>query len=369
MTLFCRHLQNGLVYNNNTTSFTVSPCCFFQNFNNEIDPSKNLDRQLQLYRTKWMTADVSKHCKICIDAENQKLSSYRQSSFDIIEGIESNLEFLTVAVNKKCNLACPSCDSSCSSFWYQENTRHGVVEIPKIRNMHDEDRQGEITNRFIDLLADQDLSKLKYIKFGGGEPLMSDTHERILSLISYPEQVTIQYTSNFSIMPSQSVIELWHKFKLVKWVASLDGIGEKFSFLRWPYRWEKLENFVRQAVDQVPDNVMFGVEHTINPLNVYFFNEFSNWFDQSFSANRYGDKSDFNIHICNGVLGLENTPPKLRTKILEKYGTDHAVSIALQQTPYSGNTKQLVAYLDQLETWRGTRWRKIFGEVQDFFYA
>jgi hypothetical protein len=198
---------------------------------------------------------------------------------------------------------------------------------------------------------------------------MSNTHEKILSLIPDPGKVTVQYTSNFSIMPSRSVLQMWDRFKLIKWVASLDGVGEQFSLLRWPYRWEKLESFTIDAINSVPGNVMFGVEHTVNPLNAFYFDQFDSWFNQYLGTNRYGDQSDLNVHLCSGVMGIEHTPPALREKIKRRYGAHHAVSIALDQKPYSGSVTALVQYLDQLDQWRGTNWRNVFSEVQEFFNA
>lgn len=369
MTEFCRHLTNGLIYNNDTVAFTVSPCCYFQGQLRQIKPYQDLEEQLLAHRTAWLKTDTAKSCKICIDAEEQKLLSFRQSSFDTMLGKDNRLEHLTVSVNKKCNLACASCNSWSSSFWYQENTRNGVSSSPMVRQMHQEDKQGQITKRFVELLRKQDLSALRYIRFGGGEPLMSDTHEQILKLIPCPENVTIHYTSNFTVMPSKIAMALWAKFKLVKWVASIDGTKSHFEFLRWPYRWKKLQAFVKRAMAEVPDNVLFGTEHTVNPLNAFYLNEFEDWFYHCLGTNRFGDKSDFNLHICNGILGLEFTPPQLRQLIEQKYGSQHMLTLALNQKIYPGHNGQMVNYLDKLDSWRGTEWRKIFAEVQDFFHA
>jgi hypothetical protein len=75
------------------------------------------------------------------------------------------------------------------------------------------------------------------------------------------------------------------------------------------------------------------------------------------------------MHLCTGVLGIEHTPPALRDKIKRYYGARHAVSIALDQKPYSGSVTALIQYLDQLDQWRGSSWRSIFSEVQEFFNA
>jgi hypothetical protein len=357
---FCRFLKNGLVYNNDTTHFTISPCCYFDQ-TYKITPGQSIDRQL------WNNVDLTSACRVCLDLEKSGLHSYRQASFDQTTGTTDLVEFLTVAVNKKCNLACVSCDAKSSSFWYQENIRYNQTQLPEIHALHQEDRAGTTTSEFIKLLADTDLSQIKYIKFGGGEPLMSNTHEQIMQLIPHPEQVIIHYTSNFSLMPTAKTFELWKKFKLVKWVASLDGVEDQFEFLRWPYAWKKLVEFVPTALETAPGNVMFGVEHTINPLNVFYIDRFQTWFDQNLKTNRYGDQSDFNLHPCFGTIGLDKTPPGLRNVIEEKYGNNHSVVRMLNQHPYSGNTVELVNYLDTISQQRNLDWRTIFSEVEEFF--
>lgn len=359
MSEFCRHLTNGLVYNNNTHSFTVSPCCYF-------DKTDTAQQDLAHYRTQWQNSDLQKNCRICINAENSGLHSYRQASFEWLDGIGDAIEFLTIAVNKKCNLACVSCDANSSSFWYQENIRNKIPQPINVQQLHTEDQQGQVTEKFLSLLALQDLSKLKYIKFGGGEPLMTDTHLEVLKLVANPKNVTLQYTSNFSIMPSDKVFKEWEKFKLVKWIASVDGVGDQFSFLRWPHRWEKLNSFVKTAKQLVPGNTMFGVEHTINPLNVFYFDRFQTWFDENIATNRYGDASDFNLHRCTGNLGIEQTPLGLRELIIDKFGHTHPVVMMLQQSSYQQHTN-IVEYLDQLDLLRDQQWRKIFPEIAGYF--
>lgn len=363
---FCRLLDNGLVYNNDTTHFTVSPCCYFSK-SYRIQHEHDLTAQLAEHKKTWLAEDRTQTCRQCLDVEQAGGHSYRQASFEITPGMSDNIENLTVAVTKKCNLACASCGPESSSFWYQENQRNHVDQPLAIHNLHAEDRQGHITQRFVSLLDNQDLSNLTYVKFGGGEPLMNDTHTSVLERIPCPDQVTLQYTSNFSIMPSARTLELWSKFRLVKWVASLDGINNQFELLRWPYKWPALEHFVDRALHGVPGNVMFGVEHTINPLNVFYFDQFQAWFDQTFSKNLSGDATDLNIHVCYGKLDLSNTPPAVRDMVQNKLGRNHTINILLEQNPWSGSSKSMVAYLDQLDSQRRTVWRETFSEIQAFY--
>ena len=278
---FCKFFRNGLVYNNDTVNFTASPCCYYKD-STALDPMLGTAEKFNEIRDSWSNDNPAIVCQICTQLENSGLNSYRHGSFDMCSTDSDNIEILTIAVNKQCNLACASCSAESSSFWYQENLRNGITPSEKIINLHRDDKQGLIVKRFIDLLKTQNLSKLKYIKFGGGEPLINKTHELILEMIPFPENVTVQYTSNFSIMPSQHSLKLWEKFKLIKWVASVDAINDQFEILRWPYKWKNFTQFQQKAWVTVPGNVMFGIEHTLNPLNIYYFDQFEQWFNQVF---------------------------------------------------------------------------------------
>jgi hypothetical protein len=365
MSSYCKFLTNGLVYNNNTSNFVVAPCCYYSKANN-LDFDQNPALQLKKYRELWLKQDVATTCQVCTNMESSGLHSYRQASFDLV-GDSDKIEILTVAVNKQCNLACASCGAHSSSYWYQENLRNNIAQSQEIHQIHLDDRTGHTQKTFLSVLAEQDLTALKYIKFGGGEPLMSNTHSEILELIPNPDQVIVHYTSNFTIMPTDKVRDQWQKFKLIKWLASLDGVEDQFEFLRWPARWSMIQNHVNKAKQLVPHNVMFGVEHTLNPLNIYYYDRFQSWFETNFATNRYGDASDFNLHPCFGIMDLKHTPPRLREKIIEKYTEHHPIVRLLAENPYSGTAKSMQNYLDSLDSLRNSNWRKLFAEVEEYF--
>lgn len=361
---FCKFFKNGLVYNNDTTQFTVSPCCYFDQ-NYAIDPNTNIEQQLSDYRKSWLTADTNQLCRICNNQERSGIPSYRQTATDLIEETTDNLVMLTVAVNKKCNLACPTCDAGSSSLWYRENVRNRVPQAQSIVQLHQEDHEHRVTERFLTVFKTQDLSNLRYIKFGGGEPFMNDTHLQILKMIPNPGQVTVQYTSNFSIMPSSDVFAEWERFHLIKWVASIDGVEDQFEFLRWPYEWTKLAEFKARAFAQVPTNVMFGIEHTLNPLNIFYYDRFEQWFNQEFAVNRLGDASDLNIHYAAGTMGLDKTNGDVRTLVAKKYN-NHRINHLLNQIPYTSSAG-FTEYLDNIDQWRSTSWRTIFPDVEQYY--
>jgi organic radical activating enzyme len=358
---FCKHLTNGLVINNNSKDFTISPCCYFsKNYETDsLDPSN-------IFGNKLNNIDINDTCKLCLNQEKQGNTSYRNTSFDIMKDENNLIQFLTIAVTKICNLACPSCDADSSSFWYQENIRNNVKMPVTIAQQHLETKRGLTDQKLLDWIDQIDTSGLKYIKIGGGEPMMNKTHYYMLNKIKNPQDIIVQYTTNYTILPTQETMELWEKFKLVKWIGSIDGINEQFEYLRWPAKFKKVENIIKKSIETVPNNVMFGVEHTVNPLNIFYYNKTIEWFNDTMKTNRLGDASDFNIHPCWGKLSINNTPRKLKEIIKQKYGNEHFLSIMLDQHEYN-NSNILTSWLDNIDLWRNQNWKNIFPEVAEYF--
>lgn len=355
MSNFCQHLDNALVINNEKTGFTISPCCYFME-NNIVSDLNTLPS----FRDKWKSSDLQSNCRICLNQEEQMQKSYRQAGFDIMDS-SAGVQMVTVAVTKHCNLACTSCGSHSSSFWHDENVRNGIASGPFV------DRKGiDADLKLIEWFNSLDTTNLKYIKFGGGEPLMNDTHRKILELIPNPQNIVIQYTSNYTLFPTEKTLAQWDRFKLVNWIGSIDGVGMQFEYLRWPAKFNIIEQNITRAIQECPANVMFGIEHTLNPFNVYYYDKIKKWFDNTMGTNRLGDTSDFNIHPCTGNIGIEKTPPLLRKSVKQKYGENHPISIMLDQNPYTEHTSA-IKWLEKLDKWRNLHWETTFNDVAKYF--
>jgi len=366
MAEFCKFLEHGLQYDNNTVNFTVRPCCFFTK-DYKIDALKNVPEQYRKYKSAWKKENLNETCKVCIDHEKSGMESYRQASFNIVPEDASAVSMLTVAINKECNLACPQCDSNYSSLWYRENLRNGIKESPEIMSYHVDNHKGKITEKFISLFDETDFDNLKYIKFGGGEPLMTDTHLTVLDKIKNPASVELQYTSNFSIMPSAKTLEKWSNFKNVKWMASIDGTGDQFSLLRWPHTWEKLEKICDRAVAETPDNVTFGIEHTLNMLNIFHFDKLEKWYLTKFCKGHAHRRGVLSLHNVFGKLKLSEVPTSLKNVIIEKYGKDHKITKILNEQFKADDYSTSVGYMDTLDKQRNTNWRSTFAEVESYY--
>ena len=108
-------------------------------------------------------------------------------------------------------------------------------------------------------IADQipsliDISKVTRLGIIGGEPFYNDFHVKILNMIPCPENVTLSYPTNGSIWPDDWIFELWSHFKKVIINFSIDDMYERFTYIRWPLKWSRVEENFRRFVSLLPDS-------------------------------------------------------------------------------------------------------------------
>jgi hypothetical protein len=60
---------------------------------------------------------------------------------------------------------------------------------------------------------------------------------------------------------------------------SIDGIGDKFEYLRWPAQWDLCYKNIKQYQTQIDNckNMQLSISHTISIFNVLYLNEFFIW--------------------------------------------------------------------------------------------
>ena len=336
---FCRFLSNGYSYNLVNNQLKVKPCCWYNG---------DHTREYLQSVTGWTSG-----CEVCQKQELSGYHSFRQASFDIVPDLnDHSIVALDIAVDFNCNAACVMCGPEFSSTWSKHLDNLKVIHIaPKFDSPVE--------------LPKLDLTNLRRIKFFGGEPLLTDLHTNILKQIENPEQVEIWYTTNASILPSQEVLDLWGKFKLVFLEASIDGVGEQFEYIRWPLVWTRVEENLLKLKQIGPNNLLFRINHTLNPFNIYYYDRLETWFNQNLATNRLGDASEINIHPCWGNWGLDKTPLALRTVVAEKY-KEHSISSILSQVELS-DSQPISKFTQTWDPIRKNDWRKVFPDIVKYF--
>ena len=87
-------------------------------------------------------------------------------------------------------------------------------------------------------------------------------------------KVSIRYQSNGSIYPSDEVLKLWEDYKFIVYGASLDGVGERFNYLRhfgvWDVVKENIKIWQNKVKETKNEKINFEVCCTISILNVLY---------------------------------------------------------------------------------------------------
>ena len=343
---FCRFLSNGYSFQLDQNKLIQRPCCWYRG-GVEFGQPNNFNEI-----NTWTTG-----CQVCQYQEDAGQHSFRQASFDIIPDVDHTKPVaLDINLDLTCNAACVICGPDYSSTWSKQMSNNNVIHIKA-----NYDYQPSLDH----ILNSLDLFNLSRVKFFGGEPLLTDSHLQVLRKIPNPQEVELWYTTNASVVPTQEIFDIWSAFKLVYVEASIDGIDSQFDYLRWPLPWNKIQDNLFKMRSEGPTNILFRINHTLNPLNVYYYNRLEQWVADQFAYNKVGDPVEINIHPSWGTWALGRTPIPLRTDIYEIY-PNHQISNMLKQSA----ELDYQPILNFTKTWdpiRKNDWQSAFPEIVKYF--
>lgn len=271
----------------------VKLCCRAQPPKNGKNPNvKDEDFNLKDYwhseymneiRDSLITGEKHHQCKNCWKMEDNNIVSLRMNRLtDLMETpstrnavekylvdreVDFKIPLIELKLSNVCNFKCRMCWPKDSSKWmqdwdkvkqfYNKNDREYVDEIvdsndlrkSRVMNLYEKDEH------FVPQLLEV-METVEEIEFAGGEPLMDPIHYRVLDSIPHPENVTLKYSTNLSIMKmgKHSVIDLWKKFKSIKLTISIDGHKELNAKIRRGSDWELLKsniNLVKKELTNI----------------------------------------------------------------------------------------------------------------------
>jgi organic radical activating enzyme len=212
----------------------------------------------------WPTA-----CTNCKEAEEKNVGSMRTiwnkelMEYDIpmVEQVDNkSIRYLDLTFGTTCNSKCMTCSSDLSDFWTEEST--------KIWNIQPE-QQKIIKRILIDgVMAEKlvnDFPNVTNISFLGGEPTISEEHIKFLQLLiekKRSKNIRISYVTNLTGITNE-LIELWENFKGVHISVSIDGYKKVNEYIRYPFKWSKVESKLRTYMAMVQQSELYqGVDKT-----------------------------------------------------------------------------------------------------------
>jgi len=323
----------------------VRPCCLYKTEHivknkTDLDDWRNRVSKLDSYEEP--------NCSDCNFLDRSEVrESRRNLSFRTVEDSlpVGDPSFLEIQIDATCNGGCIMCGPWSSSYWAQE-----------LKIVTPVDRQQDYLSKIASLV---DLQKARTILLLGGEPMLSTVDARLVELIHDPSQVTIQFTTNGSIYPTDAQIKRWEKFKQIKINFSVDGINDRFEYIRYPLSWATVERNILRMQTEMPANVSFKINHAVNILNLLYYDEFDYWFNKHFAhSNRM---SGFTASPVAGELSPRLVTPALKEKVLARYTSDQVPARMIETVIRSCN--EATRYLSILESRRKNSWRQVFPEI------
>jgi len=306
-----------------------------------------------------------KECWECERVESGGVKSFRQSMIEGL-GVEKNLpgpQRIDLLFDRSCNLACRTCGPHSSTFWSKHLEDAGIstkYEITPNDNLE--------TIRKV--LTGLDLSNLKQVQFCGGETLMGNTYWQAAELLAElvpdaSERILLGFQTNGTQPVKEKHYKIIEKFKLVKFMISIDGTHNRFEYLRWPANWNQVVDNIFSIREKVPGNVMFFIQECTSNLNLYYFNEVETWIKNNFNTNRFGDQTNHSTQLA--------VHPHLDVNIItqEYFDAIQGTKMAEFITPgWQENPEKIRNFIFETEKFdklRAQDWKKTFPEVADFY--
>lgn len=271
------------------------------NFSKDLPTEAFNNDYMKSVRKTMLAGEVPASCLKCYEEEQQGIASKRiwetgtwhlQEGIDIPELIKQTkedgsvpykLQYLDLRLGHTCNLKCVMCSPHDSSMWVPEHKKvYPLFQSPLIKRQmdwtaNDFNNSWHENPKFWQEVFDQ-IPNIKQLYFAGGEPLLIKEHRRFLEEIvarGYADKIVLRYNTNGTLI-SKDIIDLWSKFRKVKVGFSLDGMGDRGHYIRYPLDWTTIEKNLH-LLDRAPDNIQTNIAFAVQILNIKHVPDFIKW--------------------------------------------------------------------------------------------
>jgi sulfatase maturation enzyme AslB (radical SAM superfamily) len=330
----------------------VVPCCLYQDNNEPMILEKDVRETINHsniveLRAKSLANEKSPGCHKCYAKEASGGASLRMDmnkkypidiSLASTDSHPDKIETVEFFIGDVCNLKCVMCHPKLSSSWREDFVKLGK-KLPK-RSEYDPN---------LELLISK-MTSLTYLKFVGGEPLLSEKHIGILKAIEKKtrKRITLEYNTNVTVRPVEELLGYWKDFEKINIRLSIDGHGEVDEFIRFPTKWTQVESNMRYflALSESYPNINIEILCTVSAYNVGQLDKFYNWI-KSFGFSDF----IFNPVVEPSFLSPSNLPNDVLEETILKLsnGPEKLKSISnyLKSTQKSFD-KEIVSYTKEI---------------------
>ena len=386
-------------------------------------------------RKQMLTGEQPPSCIKCYKEEAAGHRSKRQWETEywskrvnvekLVENTEDNgsvppqLAYIDLRFGTKCQLACVMCSPHDSSGWIKDwQAINPKVENAALKQTMQWSNKGSTNGSsynwhkqnpvFWEQFYEQ-IPNMQQLYFAGGEALIIDEHYDILRQCiksGHAKNLELRYNSN-GIEWKQDLFSLWKQFKLVRYHYSIDDIGERNEYIRYPSNWRRMTEVFKILDTETPPNVEVTIACAVQALNVYYIPDFLRWkLEQNFKKiNKWPlAAGGINFHFVYHPphLNVKVLPAKFKQQVREKfeefykwweanwelglteeqkgkityeqwrtseYGIKRLEGIVqfMESEDWSNRLPETKEYLELIDNQRNLKFEEIFYEMKDIF--
>jgi len=367
---YCSMIHGGLNIDFRATNVDnqaiIKHCCLRNDgFPVEIDHNFWRNKKLETLRETNKKNIWDPGCSNCERLESSNEVSFRtgmNEGLNIFEQYDiTGPSRIDLMFDISCNLACRICGTDNSTYWQRHLKEHGLWDQPVTtpRKKH----------KVIESLSKLDLSNLRQLVFCGGETLLGREYWDVAEWLgnnvpNAKQQLTLCFQTNGTqpILPKN--FDTIEKFHLVKLHISLDGVGDRFEYQRWPAKWNQVEDNILNLRDTLPGNVMFVIEETIGIFNLLYLHELETWINSNFTTNREGDIVNHTKHLAFGDFGLQNMSVEY-VRLIKQTDQHELIPTNWKENPVA--IQAMLAKIKKFDVLRNESFEKIFPELVNLY--
>lgn len=271
----------------------------------------------------WRQEDIG------VRSLRQRCNTFRLPEYiSIIDSLSNDcsmpfrIPIIEAKLSNLCNLKCRMCHPLDSTSWAKDwNSISHLMEKSNNGNFLKVHNLKLTTSPYINAWEDNAqfwndfdllIPFIDRVEFAGGEPLIDQTHYKILEkLFDRADQLNIKYATNLTKLNFKAInIQLlWKKFKKVELVVSIDGINDIYNYIRQLGNYKTIKNNIDFIRLNNPDINISGT-CTFQVYNIFTLPEIFDEFVETLNI-------DIISHIVSfpKFLSMQIIPSKLKHQI------------------------------------------------------
>ena len=280
----------------------------------EYKNSHEYQEVVETMKTTWHPACMS--CKHIEElGTRQSLRTYANKTYSSDPGLES----IEISLSNDCNLRCRMCGPKFSNKWVDLLNENPHLIKTQRHDKFNIINQEEIDMKAKDLLGGVDLSRVKVIKYLGGEPFISTQLIHLFELLEEKNvigNIEFNVNTNCTLFPEKLVPYLL-KFKSLVICLSIDGYQGLNEYIRdGKTKWKTIEEVVSKwSKFSWNTNTNIIVTPTVQAYNVHDIHNVKQFAtnyqlkckSQSLVRPRYFSLAALPTEYLDSVKNLENT--------------------------------------------------------------